>query len=233
MISRVFIGHDSTQKTVSEVCEYSIRRRTTREIDIQFLKQSELIDAGIYWREPDPLASTEFTYLRFLVPYLCNFEGIALFCDNDFLWLDDIEKLFDEYDESYALQCVQHDYRPTETAKMDGKKQTVYPRKNWSSLMLFNCAHPANRALSLETVNSETGSFLHQMQWLEDEQIGKLPVRWNWLEGWYSSQPDYPLGAVHYTRGGPWYDEWKDCDFAQIWLDERASWIEERDAAGE
>ncbi len=117
--------------------------------------------------------------------------------------------------------CVHHDHRPRESWKMDGAQQTVYPRKNWSSLVLYNCAHPKNAVLTPELVNRESGAFLHRFQWLEDAEIGALDESWNWLEGW-SAPPSggLPPNAIHYTRGGPWFDHWRTVEYARLWLDE-------------
>jgi hypothetical protein len=117
---------------------------------------------------------------------------------------------------------VQHDYRPSEKTKMDGAVQTVYPRKNWSSLMLFNCEHPSVRALTPEIVNSETGAYLHRMQWAADSDIGALPADWNWLEGWNKKPANGTPNAIHFTRGGPWFEQWQIVEYGNLWLAERA-----------
>lgn len=218
---KIFIGWDSTEEIAYDVCVASIRRHARNRPDIVPLKQPELRAQGLYWREKDPLASTEFTYTRFLVPTLCSFSGWALFMDCDFLFTADVEELFRRADDKYALMCVKHDYRPTEKTKMDGAVQTVYPRKNWSSLVLWNCGHPANAVLRPEVVNSETGAFLHRFQWLDDDLIGELPGDWNWLEGW-NAVPEQGLPrAIHFTRGGPWFPDWQDVDYADLWKEER------------
>ncbi len=106
---------------------------------------------------------------------------------------------------------------------MDGRQQTLYPRKNWSSMVLYNCGHPANAALTPELINSQTGAFLHRFQWLDDSLIGEVDETWNWLEGWCSRPEVGHPNAVHFTRGGPWFDEWKHVDYADLWLaEERA-----------
>jgi len=120
-----------------------------------------------------------------------------------------------------AVYCVQHDYRPKETTKMDGAVQTVYPRKNWSSLMLFNCDHPAVQSLTPEVVNRESGAYLHRLQWVADADIGALPVDWNWLEGWNEKPADGLPKAVHFTRGGPWFEQWQHVDYGELWCAER------------
>ena len=187
------------------------------------LKIEELIAKKLYFRPVDPLASTQFTYSRFLVPALMNYEGWAIFCDCDFIFLDDIAKITENLDETKAVYCVKHDYTPKEKHKMDGQKQTIYPRKNWSSFILFNCSHPKNKTLSIELVNKETGAYLHQFKWLEDNEIGSLDERWNWLEGWTSNHNQSSPFAVHYTRGGPWFKEWQDVEFAKEWIEEHKS----------
>ena len=129
----------------------------------------------------------------------------------------DITEILGLMDPAKALYCVQHDYTPANMIKMDGKQQTVYPRKNWSSFMLFNCAHPSTRQLTVETVNSQTGAYLHRMQWAADEEIGSIPTEWNWLEGWNEKPAAGTPKAVHYTRGGPWFENWQDVDYADVW----------------
>lgn len=149
-------------------------------------------------------------------------EGWALFCDCAFLWLADISELLALTDDRYAAMCVHHDHRPTERRKMDGREQTVYPRKNWSSLILFNCGHEANAVLTPDLANRETGKYLHRFGWLDDALIGEIPERWNWLEGWNELPEHGTPAAIHYTRGGPWFDDWKDVDYAYLWLEEEA-----------
>ena len=197
-------------------------------IKILSLKLYELVSKKFYYRSIDPLASTEFTYSRFLVPSLMNFNGWAVFCDCDFVFLDDVAKLFENLSEDKAVYCVQHDYSPTEKHKMDGQQQTIYPRKNWSSFIVFNCSHPSNHKLDINLVNNETGSFLHQFKWLQDSEIGSLDERWNWLEGWTSKHNNKKPYAVHYTRGGPWFNEWQDVEFADEWINERDFYIKNK-----
>tara|TARA_R110000822_G_scaffold43810_3_gene118099 strand:- start:98 stop:709 length:612 start_codon:yes stop_codon:yes gene_type:complete len=161
--------------------------------------------------------STDFSFTRFLVPALNLYKDWALFVDADFLFRADVAELFALADDKYAVMCVPHDYRPAETVKMDGQKQELYNRKNWSSLVLFNCEHPANRFLACKSVNFMRGGFLHGFNWLRREQIGPVPEHWNWLEGW--SDERFEPRAVHFTRGiptmagyenAPYADEWKE-----------------------
>jgi len=219
---RVFVGWDSREDIAFQVCRRSIEARTSAPTEIVALKQDELRSQGLYNRPVDKLSSTEFSFTRFLTPALAGYRGWALFVDCDFLFLSDIAALFALADPSKALMCVQHDYQPKEATKMDGQTQTAYPRKNWSSLVLYNCGHPANAKLTPDVVNTETGMFLHRFMWLDDDLIGKLPYTWNWLEGWYEKPSDGHLpDAVHFTRGGPWFDDWQSVDYAELWRKER------------
>ncbi|CAA0810931.1 Protein CDI [Striga hermonthica] len=220
---KIFIGYDPREDLAYEVCRHSLLKRSSVPIEIIPIKQQELRDKGLYWRERGKLESTEFSFSRFLTPCLANYEGWAMFVDCDFLYLNDIKELVDLIDEKYAVMCVQHDYTPKETTKMDGAVQTVYPRKNWSSMVLYNCGHAKNRVLTPEVVNKESGAFLHRFQWLEDGEIGEIPFVWNFLVGHNKvvdgDKNTYPR-AIHYTLGGPWFEQWKDCEFGDLWLSE-------------
>jgi len=221
----VYIGWDSREIIAYDVCEHSILRRHSANTDLPIvpLIQNELRNSGLYTRPIDKKASTEFSLTRFLTPALNKFEGFAIFADCDFLFLTDIVNVLELIDPQKAVSVVKHNYQPDERVKMDGAKQFNYPRKNWSSFMVFNCAHPANRALSPETVNSATPAFLHRLSWLADDDIGELPVSWNYLEGWYDPDGDPTLiNAVHFTRGGPWFKHMQDVAFADLWLSELA-----------
>jgi len=224
-----FIGYDSKEDIAYRVCKQSLIKNSSIKINVLSLKLHELISKGCYKRyKRDPLASTEFTYSRFLVPYLMGFKGWAVFCDCDFLFLEDVSKLFKTLSNDKAVYCVQHDYKPKEKLKMDGQQQTLYPRKNWSSFIVFNCAHPSNRKLNVETVNSESGSYLHQFKWLKDNEIGAIDERWNWLEGWTSNYNNKKPFAIHYTRGGPWFEEWQHVEFAKEWVNEKDLYIKNK-----
>lgn len=215
---KIFIGWDSREDIAYQVCRESLARNSSVFLDIKPIKQSEMRERGIYWREHDALASTEFSFTRFLVPYLVNYEGWAVFMDCDFLWRGDIAELMDYADPQYAVMCVQHRYEPKETHKMDNRVQHQYPRKNWSSLMLINCGHRSViQGLHLEDVNKETGMYLHQLQWA-GPHVGALPIAYNYLEGWHTrADCPNPVG-VHFTRGGPWFAQWGNVEYAEEWL---------------
>ena len=217
----VYVGFDSREAIAYDVCAHSILTRTRTPVTVQPLKLDELRRRGVYNRAHDPLQSTEFTYTRFFVPYLAGYAGWALFCDCDFLWLGDVAGLLEYTSMEKALYCVQHNYEPKEKTKMDGAVQTAYPRKNWSSLMLLNCDHPAVKSLTPEIVNRQTGAYLHRMQWAKDDDIGALPTEWNWLEGWNEKPATGTPKAVHFTRGGPWFSDWGHVEYGDLWRAER------------
>ena len=219
---RVYIGWDSREDIAYQVARRSLINNASIPVEVIPLKLAELVEQGLYTRDIDPLASTEFTYSRFLVPHLAGYKGWAVFVDCDFLFFGDVAELAQYQDPSKAVMCVHHDYTPKETTKMDGVPQSAYPRKNWSSFMLFNCDHPSAQSLTPEIVNRETGAYLHRMQWAKDEEIGSLPTGWNWLEGWYDKPTQGYPQAVHYTRGGPWFDAWQEVDYGDEWRAEAA-----------
>jgi len=216
---KIFVGYDPREDIAYQVCKHSILSRNNSAI-IRPLVQKELRDAGWYNRPVDKLASTEFTFTRFLVPELMNFAGWAVFIDCDIILTTDISELFAQADDRYAVMCVQHDYKVKEGLKMDGQTQTFYPRKNWSSVMMFNCAHPSNKMLDQNLVNSPevNGAYLHRFSWLKDEEIGSLDHTWNYLVGVYTDLEKPKL--IHYTEGGPWFENYRNCEFHQEWKKE-------------
>ncbi len=228
---KVYVGYDSREDIAWQVARHSLLRHTSGDVEVYPLKQTTLRELGLYTRPADK-ASTEFSITRFLTPYLAAFDGWAIFVDCDFLFNRDITEIFDLLDDDKALYCVQHDYTPANMIKMDGKEQTVYPRKNWSSFMAFNCAHPKVKALTPEIVNAESPGFLHRFTWLDDADIGELAREWNFLEGEYEKPSQTPM-CVHYTNGGPWFDNWQDVDFGDEWRAERDMYLSNQVQAAE
>lgn len=226
----VYIGWDAREAVAADVCRYSMVRRSSTAVYSQMLKREPLEYAGMFRRKSYKVGSqpydaqdhkpfsTDFSFARFLVPALQQYEGWALFVDCDFLFLEDPAALFAEADPTYAAMCVQHQHTPPAGVKMDGVAQTRYRRKNWSSLVLWNCGHPSNRKLTVERVNSESGAWLHGFNWLADDEIGALDPAWNWLSG-YSDASIKPK-AVHYTEGGPWFENCRDVPMAAAWHEE-------------
>jgi hypothetical protein len=209
---RVFIGYDSREAVAFSVLAHSIHARSTRPVSITPLHLNEL--GGILTRERHPLQSTAFSFSRFLTPYLSRYQGWSIFMDCDMLMLDDIAKLYELRDDHYAVMVVKHEHVPKEATKFLGEPQTRYAKKNWSSMMLFNNARC--RALSVDYVNNASGLDLHQFKWLEnDDMIGAIPDRWNHLVGYHAPREDVSL--VHHTLGGPYFHEYRDCEYAEAW----------------
>ena len=212
----VFIGYDTREAVAYSVLAYSIHARATEPVCVAPLMLSQL--AGILTRERHSLQSTDFSFSRFLTPHLSGYAGWSIFMDCDMLMLDDIAGLWRLRDERYAVMAVKHHHVPKETAKFLGEPQTRYEKKNWSSVMLFNNAKC--RALTPHYVNSASGLELHQFKWLEsDDLIGGLPDRWNHLVGYNAPRADAAL--VHYTIGGPYFDDYRECEYAGQWFAER------------
>lgn len=230
----VYIGHDRREHVAYEVCRASIERRCSDAARIVRLDDDSVRHAGIYargWKTKNGQRidvgdgrpfSTDFAFSRFLVPALNLYQGWALFCDCDFLFTADLAGLFRLADDRYAIMCVKHEHDPVETSKMDGVSQGRYRRKNWSSLVLWNCEHAANRTVTLDCVNKMPGRWLHAFEWLKDEHIGDLPRSWNWLAGVDPEPPELPCG-IHYTLGGPWFADYQNVPYADLWRAERDS----------
>lgn len=215
---RVFIGFDPRETVAFHVLSQSIHDRASEPVSITPIMLSQL--DGLMTRERNPLQSTDFSFSRFLTPYLCDFEGWAVFMDCDMLVLDDIAKLWALRDDAYAVQVVKHDHVPEEEVKFLGAPQTKYEKKNWSSVMLFNCAKC--QTLTPDYVNTASGLQLHRFQWLDsDDLIGEFPHRWNHLVAYDKTVPSGDVSNLHYTIGGPYFEEFKTTDYADEWFDEK------------
>jgi hypothetical protein len=212
----VFIGYDPREAVAYSVLAYSIQARASQPVSITPLMLAQL--KGILTRERHPLQSTDFSFSRFLTPYLSGYEGWSVYADCDMLMLDDIVSLWKLRDERYAVMVVKHNHVPKETVKHLDEPQTKYEKKNWSSLILFNNARC--RALTPDYVNKASGLDLHQFKWLgNDDLIGALPDHWNHLVGYNPPRKDAAL--VHFTLGGPYFDEYRECEYAKEWFAER------------
>jgi lipopolysaccharide biosynthesis glycosyltransferase len=243
MKESIWVGFDPREAAAFAVAVHSIKSRLSRRIPVYGLVLKELQASGLYRRPTDSFInseghkqlidvlsarddyngamSTEFAISRFLVPHLAG-SGWALFMDCDMLARSDLTRLFALRDPSKAVMCVQHQYAPIQTVKMDGQLQTKYSRKNWSSVMLFNCDHPANERLTLDMVNKLPGRDLHALCWLKDDEIGALPIEWNWLAG--ESEHVQNPRIVHHTLGSPCMSGYEDAPYANEWRDELAEW---------
>lgn len=220
----IFVGYDSREDIAWQICRHSLMRHASTPIAVHPLRQNSLRELGLYRRPYDNSSSTEFSLTRFLTPYIAASDGWSMFVDCDFLFTKDIERLFSGLDDDKALYVVKHDYVPANSVKMDGKAQTVYPRKNWSSMMLFNGASPYVQALTPNVVNTASPSYLHRFEWVPDEAIGEADLEWNFLEGEYPAS-DSPPAAIHYTNGGPWFENWQSVDYADLWKSEEQLYL--------
>ena len=216
---KVFIGYDPVESVAWHAMAHSILVRSSIPVSIIPVNVANLKE--IYTRERDPKQSNEFSFTRFLVPYLSDYQGYAVFFDCDMMLRTDISEILNvtKAQPDKAVYVVQHNYEPRDDIKYLNAVQYKYPRKNWSSVVLWDCAHPANKKVTADFVNTATPMELHRFQWLEDDQIGELDVRWNWLVGEYD-QPPSDVKNVHWTVGGPYFDEYKDADFASDWFAE-------------
>ncbi len=215
---RVFIGYDPREAVSYHVLSHSILSRASEPVQITPLALSNL--KPVFDRPKDAKQSTDFSFSRFIVPYLSNYEGWSLFCDCDMLMLDDIANLWKLRDDKYAVQVVKHEHNPTDDVKFLGKLQTKYEKKNWSSVILFNNAKC--RALTKEFANTASGLELHQFKWLGDDNlIGAIPSRWNHLVDYDPVLPANEISFLHYTEGGPYFENYKNCGYAAEWFAER------------
>lgn len=219
-VVKVFIGFDPVESVAWHTMAHSILSRSSRPVALVPVNLRNL--KSMFTRERDPKQSNEFSFTRFLVPQLCNFEGYALFVDCDQMLRTDISEIFEVMEEQpgKAVYVVQHDYQPKEGIKYLNTVQYAYPRKNWSSVVLWDCGHPSNAVVTADFVNTATPLDLHRFTWLKDEEIGELNVRWNWLVGEYD-EPPADVKNVHWTVGGPYFEEFRNVHFADEWYAER------------
>lgn len=209
---KIFIGYDEAETVTYHVLAHSILKYASVPVSITPLVRKQL---PIGHR--DHKASTEFADTRFLVPYLCGYEGWALFIDSDMLVTTDIKKLFDMAQDNFSVMVRKHEHVPHETTKFLGQAQLPYEKKNWSSMMLFNCEKLTH--LTPLRVNSTSGIKLHQFDWCEEFEIGNMPKGWNYLVGY--DEWEYKPYLIHYTEGAPCFNEYKDCQYSDEWLEMR------------
>jgi lipopolysaccharide biosynthesis glycosyltransferase len=210
----IMIGFDQREAIAYHVCCQSIISRSTRPVAITPLALNTL--KGYHESHKD--GSNAFIYSRFLTPYLMNYQGWAIFMDGDMVVQDDIADLWAQRDDRFAVMVVKHDYKTRAREKYLGNVNEDYPRKNWSSVILWNCGHPANKILTPGYVETASGSKLHRFWHLTDDQIGDLPIVWNWLAEEY--QTNYLASLVHYTLGTPCFSEYARCEMSNAWWKE-------------
>ena len=211
----IFIGYDYREAIAYHVCANSIIRHSSKPVSFTPLALRNLQD----YQEKHTDGSNQFIYSRFLVPHLMGYKGWAIFMDGDMLVRDDINKLWELRDETKAVQVVKHDYKTKMSEKYLGSKNENYPRKNWSSVILWNCGHPANAAVTPEFIQNATGAQVHRFTWLSDDLIGSLPIEWNWLPDEFGANADAKL--LHYTLGTPSFHDFATTPMGDEWHRER------------
>jgi lipopolysaccharide biosynthesis glycosyltransferase len=207
----LFVGFDPREAVAYHVFCNSIIQNTSVPVQITPLVLSQLQE----FNETHDDRSNDFVYSRFLTPYLSDFKGWAIFADGDMICQGDLKELIDMADPSKAVMVVKHDYQTKATQKYLGNINENYPRKNWSSVILWNCDHPKHKILTPDFVSKQTGKFLHRFSWLDDLDIGELPLEWNWLASEYRVNREAKL--IHFTLGTPCFKDYKNSDMADIW----------------
>ena len=207
----LFVGFDPREAVAYHVFCNSIIQNTSVPVQITPLVLSQLQE----FNETHDDRSNDFVYSRFLTPYLSDFKGWAIFADGDMICQGDLKELIDMADPSKALMVVKHDYQTKATQKYLGNINENYPRKNWSSVILWNCDHSKHKILTPDFVSKQTGKFLHRFSWLDDQDIGELPLEWNWLASEYRVNREAKL--IHFTLGTPCFKDYKNSDMADIW----------------
>jgi lipopolysaccharide biosynthesis glycosyltransferase len=211
----VFVGYDPREAIAFHTCVNSIIRHASQPVAIVPLALNLFRD----YTETHGDNSNHFVYTRFLVPHLMNYSGWAIFIDGDMIVRDDITQLWELRDPSKDVMVVKHDYKTRMTKKYLGHKNQDYPRKNWSSVILWNCSNPVNGQLTPDFVQTSTGAYLHRFAWIDNERIGALPIEWNWLPDEFGPNPDAKL--LHYTLGTPSFHEFADTPQSEEWHRER------------
>ena len=207
----IVVGFDQREAIAYHTFCQSILEKTT--IPIQFVPLA--INSLYFYNEYHNDGTNNFIYSRFLTPYICDFKGFAVYADGDMICNADISELADLFDTSKAVQLVKHDYKTKRSIKYFGNENKNYPRKNWSSMVIFNCQHPANRVLTPQFIQEHDGAFLHRFQWLQDYEIGELDSTWNYLAIEYKPRKDAKL--IHYTLGTPCLVDFKEAEMSDIW----------------
>lgn len=211
----VFIGYDPREAIAYHVCVNSIIRNASAPVAIVPVALNLFKD----YTETHTDGSNHFIYTRFLVPWLMSWKGRAVFVDGDMIVRGDIVELYEILDLDKDVAVVKHDYRTRRTEKYMGAKNEDYPRKNWSSVIVWNCNSFPNRKLTPEFVMKSTGADLHRFTWLHDDRIQALPPEWNWLPDEYDANPNAKL--LHYTLGTPCFHEFADTPQSEEWHRER------------
>ena len=209
----IVVGFDQRESVAYHTFSQSIIEKSS--LPVAFIPLA--INTLKGYKETHTDKSNDFIYSRFLTPFLNDFVGWVIFADGDMICQGDIKELWDLKDDSKAVMVVKHDYQTKALKKYLGNKNENYPRKNWSSVILWNCSHPKHKILTPDFIAKQTGAFLHRFSWLEDSEIGEIPKEWNWLAIEYPENKNAKL--IHYTLGTPCFKEYKNTDMSEIWYE--------------
>ena len=211
---KIYIGFDQRESVAYHTFVQSLIDNASIPLQITPLAIKNLNG----YEEKHQDKSNDFVYSRFLTPFLNEFEGWAIFADGDMVCQTDIKELLELRDDSKALQVVKHDYKTKAHQKYLGNINQDYPRKNWSSVILWNCSHPKHKILTPDFISNQTGKYLHRFSWLEDEEIGELPKEWNWLATEYPNNEQAKI--IHYTLGTPCFKNYRETEMSDVWLNQ-------------
>ena len=227
-VLNIYIGFDEAEIVAYHTLSHSIIKYASRPVRISPICSKQF--KSFFNRPRDEKQSNDFSFTRFLVPYLNQYDGHAIFMDCDMMLKTDIFEVFSEINQENAVSVVQHDYTPSDTVKYLNKIQYAYPRKNWSSFIVWNCSHIKNGKITPKFVENASGLELHRFTWLDDSEIGSLDVGWNWLVGDYTNPPNN-VKNLHWTVGGPYFKEYSQVDFSTEWfaMNEDMNFCKQRD----
>jgi len=207
----IVVGFDQREAVAYHTFTQSVIEKST--MPVRFLPLS--INSLSHYNDRHNDGSNDFIYSRFLVPHLMNFKGWAIYADGDMVCLEDIKKLWNQRDKNYAVQVVKHNYKTKIEKKYLGNKNENYPRKNWSSLILWNCEHNVHKILTPDFIEKKSGAFLHRFSWINDKEIGELEKEWNWLALEYEEKES--INLIHYTIGTPCFKEYSEKSLSSFW----------------
>jgi hypothetical protein len=203
-VINLFCGYDQREAIGFHVFVHSVLSKATQPVQIIPLSSMGL-----------PQGSNAFTQSRFMVPRLMGYQGHAIFADAcDMLAQSDIGELDALFDNRFAIQVVKHaPYKTQHKTKYRGTAMECpnrnYPRKNWASVCIFNCAHPIWRELEI------SGFDMLELMFIPSEAIGELPAEWNRLAD--EGQPTEDAKVLHWTAGVPAFDHYRDAPAADKW----------------
>lgn len=211
---KVMIGYEPAEMVAYHVCAHTIMKYSS--VPVAIIPVDKRSIPGFDRGQED--GSTAFSFSRFLTPYLAGYTGQAVFVDADIIFRCDVAELIAQCDLHHDVFVVKHDYTPSTEKKFFGNVQHIYPRKNWSSVMVFNCFSSACHRLTPEVVSNASGAYLHRFEWCDDDRIGELSPDYNHLVGELPENPNAKI--IHYTLGTPCINGYQDQEWSELWYEE-------------